>query len=576
MSALLTMAFGCDRPQESDAPPPVLPSPEITIQVAAKASEPGWFEDATERLGLDFVHDCGPTRTYYMPEIMGAGCGLLDYDKDGDLDIYLINGGYPPEVPPPAALPTNRLFRQESDGRFVDVTEESGLGDTGYGMGVAVADYDNDGFVDVYITNYGANALYRNRGDSTFENVTAQTGTGDEAWGTSAAFFDYDADGWLDLFVVNYLQLDTSLKCYDATGRRDYCGPERFPGAPDVLYHNNGDGTFTIANAESGIGAVGRRGLGIVCADLTGDGVVDIYIANDNQPNQLWVNQGDGRFVDEAIIMGVAFNQAGQTEASMGLICDDLDGDADPDLFLTHLRGESNTLYRNDGHGAFEDISSIAGIIGPSMRFTGFGVAALDIEHDGDLDLVAVNGHVFRGRSDPAATLGSFWNDYAQTGLVMRNTGSGVFDDASSLAGLVGSEPQVGRGLAVGDLDGDGDLDLVNTNCNGRVRVLVNHASRRGHWLIVRALVGSPGRDAIGAVVTVRAGSRTWVRQVSPAFSYLSSSDPRVHFGLGEASAVDEIAITWPGGEIEAFPGGSVDQVMELSRGGGLALGTPP
>ncbi|MCH8806142.1 MAG: CRTAC1 family protein [Planctomycetes bacterium] len=531
------------------------------------------FVDVTRRVKLDFRSACGPQRTYFMPEIMGSGGALLDYDNDGDLDIYLINAGHPPDATSPPAPPgKNRLFRQEPDHTFVDVTDEAGVGDTGYGMGVAVGDIDNDGFVDLYVTNYGPNVLYRNAGDGTFVNITEQAGVGDEHWGMSAAFVDFDMDGLLDLFVVNYVLLDPSVKCFSAAGRQDYCGPEKFPGAPDRLYRNKGNGLFEDVTAASGVAATpGRRGLGVNCGDLTGDGRIDIYVANDNQPNQLWVNQGDGTFVDDALLMGIAYDHAGHTEASMGVVCADLDNDSDLDLLLTHLRGEKDTLYRNEGGGFFDDASAQAGIVAGSMRFTSFGVAGLDYDQDGDLDLAIVSGHVFRGPVEKGANLSPFWNDYAQPGRLLANDGKGRFRDVSDQAGDL-TRVLVGRGLAAGDLDGDGDQDLLITECCGPARVFYNECPNPGHWLTVRAFDEQLKRDMYGAVVTVSAGGRRLVRRVNPAYSYLSSGDPRAHFGLGEAERVDAIEVAWPGGPLERFAGGAADRVVTVVRGRGTRI----
>ena len=523
--------------------------------------------DVTERVKLDFVHTNGPWLTFFMPEIMGPGVALLDFDNDDDLDIYLLNGAASSGIEPEGEPPRNRLFRHEPDHTFLDVTEGSGLGDTGNGMGVAVGDYDNDGYVDVFVTNYGPNVLLRNTGDGSFEDVTDFAGVGDDRWGTSATFLDYDADGWLDLYVANYMTVDPETRCFHKTGREDYCHVGRFPAQSDLLYRNNGDGTFSDVSEASGIGATAYFGLGVVGADLSGDGRLDIYVANDQTPNQLWVNHGDGTFRDEAVMMGIAYNDAGTAESSMGIVCADLDGDADLDLALTHLVGETHTIYRNEGDGYFADATTTMGAFAPSVRFTGFGIGALDLEHDGDLDLAIVNGHPFRGEPEPGASLGSFWNDYAQPGQLLRNEGQGRFIDISEQAGRFGSDPQVGRGLAVGDLDHDGDLDLVVTNCNAQARVFYNEAPKAGHWLSVRAWDELHKRDAIGAVVTLIVAQRRRVQMVNPGYSYLSSSEVRAHFGLGEIDRVDAIEVLWPDGVRERFPGGEVDRRITLSRG---------
>jgi hypothetical protein len=529
------------------------------------------LRDATDSSGIDFVHETGPLGTYFMPEVIGSGCALLDYDGDGDLDAYLVNGAPQPGVAPQGTWPHDRLYRQEPDGRFVDVTGESGLEESGFGMGVAVGDIDNDDDLDLYVTNYGSNRLFRNRGHGSFEDVTDLAGVGDPGWSTSAAFFDYDRDGWLDLYVANYLRYDPSSPCADATGTPEYCGPDHYQGESDRLYHNEGDGTFTDVSEESGIGRLARAGLGVVVADLNEDDLLDVYVAEDRHPNTLWVNQGDGTFRDDATLMGAAFNSAGSVEASMGVVCDDLTGDARFDLFLTHLDGESNTAYRNVGPSAFADDTAGMGLLAPSIPYTGFGVVAIDLEHDGDLDLATVNGRVFRGELDPRAEVGPYWNPYAQRAQLFVNTGDGHFsEDVESAPDFTGV-PRMGRGLAMGDVDRDGDLDLLATYVNDRARLFLNAHPDPGSWLLVRARDPALRRDAFGARVTVRAGDRQLVRSIHPSFSYLSSSDCRAHFGLGAARAYDGIEVVWPDGTRETFPGGPVDRELTLVRGAGSA-----
>ena len=436
-------------------------------------------------------------------------------------------------------------------------------------MGVAVGDFDDDGRCDVYVTNFGPNVLYRNLGNGRFEDVTAAAGVGDPRWGASAAFFDADGDGRPDLFVVNYIALDPARRCFDAVGRPDYCGPREFPGSPDVLYRNRGDGTFEDASAASGIGAAALRGLGVAAADLDGDGRLEIVVANDNHPNQLWVRRADGTFVDEAAGRGAAFNRNGEIEASMGIVAEDLDADGDLDLFVTNLRGESHTFWRNDGSGFFEDATAAAGLLGPTLRFTGFGTVALDLENDGDLDLAIVNGHVFRSPAEPGASPEDPWREYLQPGSLLRNDGAGRFTDGSDRAGPFGSRPQLGRGLLASDLDGDGGADLVSTDGRGRVDVFRNAAPARGSWVRIRALAG-PGKGSVpGAQVTVVAGGRRLLRPVPAGESYLCSMDGALHFGLGAATAVDEIAVRWPDGTTERFPGGPVDRLVAVVRGHG-------
>ncbi|MCP3905187.1 MAG: hypothetical protein GY715_16300 [Planctomycetes bacterium] len=522
------------------------------------------YQEITETSGIDFVHDAGLDDSYFMPQILGAGAALFDFDGDGDLDVYLVNGAYHGD---PGPGPRNVLYRQDDGPRFTDVTDEAGVGDGGFGMGVAVGDYDNDGDPDLYLTNYGPDSLYRNDGNGTFTDVTADAGIDTDRWGSSAAFLDYDRDGWLDLYVVNYVHYPEPKVCADDAGRPEYCGPTASPGVPDLLLHNEGDGTFRDVSDASGIASVAGKGLGVICEDFTGDGLVDIYVANDGEANQLWVNTADGSFDESAMILGAALNMFAATEASMGVTAADVDDDGDLDLFMTHLVRESNTLYRNDGTGSFDDVTAAAGLGAPSRRYTGFGTAFLDFDNDGAMDLAIANGRVTRAGSrrpdqDPLAP-------YAEPNLLFRNEGDGRFTDTSAGAGTFCSTAEVSRGLAVGDLDDDGGVDLLVTNCHGPARLYRNTTPNRGHWLIVRAVDPTLQRDAYGARVIVTAGGRQRHRTINAGYSYASSCDPRAHFGLGEAAAADSIEIRWPDGLVETFPPVPADQVLTLERGTG-------
>ena len=460
------------------------------------------FIDITRQSGLNFVHEPGVDGTYFMPESMGSGGAFFDYDQDRDLDIYLINGAWHGKNHN-ATTPKNRLFRQEANHTFTDVTETSGLGDTGYGMGVAVADIDNDGDLDVYITNYGPDALYQNNGNGTFTNITKQAGITNSSWGTSAVFLDYDRDGYLDLYVANYLAYDPAIVCTDRAGRPDYCGPKGFVGIPDVLYHNNGNGTFTDASEHAGISKSAYRGLGVISADFNHDSYPDIYVANDEEPKNLWMNRGDGTFVDQALALGAAVNESGQAEAGMGVTFGDADGDQDFDLFITHLREEKNTLYRNYGKEGFQDESWAAGLAGVSIPFTGFGTGFFDYDNDGDLDLAVVNGRVTRGSLLTTRKPPEYWDDYAEPNLLFENDGTGHFRDASKDAGSFATTVENSRGLAFGDFDNDGDIDLLVNNEGGPARLYRNDSPKKGHWLLIRALDTKLNRDAIGAEITV-------------------------------------------------------------------------
>ncbi|MCH8152016.1 MAG: CRTAC1 family protein [Planctomycetes bacterium] len=554
--AVAALAGGCHDPSEA-AP-------------AKNPTSSQWFTEITHEVGLRFIYDTGATGELLFPEIMGSGAALFDYDGDGDLDIYLTNGARCFDRSDTSGDLVNRLYRQDPDGRFVDVTEASGLGDIGYGMGVAIGDIDNDGDADVYVTNYGLDRLYENRGDGTFDDVTAAAGIHVDGWSCSAAFFDYDLDGFLDLYVTRYVTGNPAKYCFDSAGRRAYCGPKSFIPVHDILLHNNGDGTFTDATEKAGIAAIAGNGLGVICEDLNGDGWPDVYVANDASPNQLWINQHDGTFRDDAIMMGAAYNMEGQAEAGMGVLAADVDGDLDFDLFMTHLRNESNTLYLNlGGDAGFDDTSASAGLATSSMRYTGFGTAAFDVELDGDLDIVVVNGRVARGDALPGARVEPPWDIFAEPNLFYLNNGSGRFDLIEQEVATLCAPIEISRGLAAGDIDEDGDLDLLISNLHGPARLYRNEAPRKGHWLIIRAIDPRLRRDAIGARITISCGGRQQVRSISRGHSYLSSSDPRAHFGVGPATRIDQIDVRWPDGLRERFPATPADRVVELIRGAG-------
>ena len=527
------------------------------------------FTDITDESRLDFVHDAAVTGDYWFPEISGPGAALFDYDGDGDLDIYLVNGAYRSESPETPTL-RNQLYRQAADHTFENVTDVSGLGDTGYGMGVAVGDYDNDGDLDVYVTNVGPDALYRNDGDGSFTNVSRAAGITNPDWGTSVAFIDLDLDGRLDVYVATYAIIDTTLKCVDPAGRRVYCAPYKYQGLPDVIYHNNGDGTFTDISESSGITADSGKGLGVIGVDLTDDGFPDIYVANDGNPNNLWVNGRSGSFRDEAQQLGLAVNAAGLAEASMGIAVGDVFNIGKLDLFLTHLTAESNTFYRSAPFG-FEDASVAVGLGGPSLPVTSFGTGFIDYDHDGDLDVVIVNGRVNPGPALIDRDPPEYWDRYAEPNMIFENTGDGRFRNVSESAPDFSGDIAPSRALVFGDIDGDGDLDMLVTNLGGRARLYRNDAAQ-GNWLIVRAVDRALRRDATGASVTVVADGNEYRRLVLAAYSYLSSNDPRAHFGLGTATAVDEIRVIWPGGTAERFAGVPVNQVVTVEKGRGSRI----
>ena len=527
-----------------------------------------WFADVTEEVGLDFVHDPGPVGRYFMPQIMGSGAALFDCDGDGLLDIYLVQNGGPKGA-------KNRLYRQLPGGKFKDVSAGSGLDVAGYGMGVAVGDVNNDGRPDVLVTEFGRLRLFLNRGNGKFEDITRKAGLDSPAWGTSAAFFDYNRDGWLDLVVVNYVDYNPSADCADAAGRRDYCHPGRFRGSPARLYRNRKEDPprFEDVTVKAGLAGLPGPGLGVVCADFNGDGWPDIFVANDAQANRLWINRKGERFVDEALDRGVAYNEMGQPQANMGVALADLDGDGLADLFVTHLTEETHTLWAQRVPGLFRDRTTASGLARTRWRGTGFGTAAADFDLDGAPDLAVVNGRVARGgrggAPGPAVSAASFWAAYEERNQLFANDGRGQFRDVSPFNAAFCGRPDVARGLCCGDVNGDGALDLLVTCVAGRARLYRNVAPRRGHWLLVRALDPDLKRDAYGARVTVRAGGKRWVGLINPGQSYLSSHDPRAHFGLGAAARVEGIRVHWPDGRVEDFEGRPADQAVVLCKGDG-------
>lgn len=533
------------------------------------ATGPDWFADVTEASGLSFTHDPGPTGSYFMPQSMGSGAACLDFDSDGLLDIYLLSFGGA------NASTTNCLYRQVTPGQFRDVSEGSGLDLRGQYHGVAVGDVNNDGKPDLVLTGFGFVQLMLNQGGGHFKDVTQEAGLINLSWGVSAGFLDYDRDGWLDLFVVNYLDYDPRVECRSPEGVLDFCGPNSFTGTTSKLFHNlgaeNGSPRFQDVSLQSGIGKVRGPGLGVTLADLNGDGWIDAFVANDGQPNRLWINQKDGTFAEEAVSRGAALTAMGRAYAGMGVALGDVDNDGLFDLFVTHLGSEQNNLWRQGPRGQFRDRTAEFGLATSQWRGTGFGTLMADFDHNGHLDIAVVNGKVFRGGSAQNTGLG-FWETYAEKNQLFVNDGTGKFRDASrdhiSLCGYW----NVARGLVCADFDNDGAPDLLVAPIGDRARLLRNVAPNRGNWLKVRALDEKSKRDAYGAEIRIRADGKDFVRLINPADSYLSSSSPLAHFGLGSVNHIEWIRVQWPDGAVsvtEQFDGGPVNQLITLKRGKG-------
>ena len=543
-----------------------------------------WFADRAQQAGLEFVHLNGASGHFYYPEILGPGLALFDYDNDSDLDVYLVQGGVPgtpgqrrdPVPPGHDTSSTGRLFRNDLEVRadearslrFTDVTRESAIRTTQYGLGVAAGDVDNDGWVDLLLTNFGANQLLRNDGDGTFSDVTASSGLIDDArFAVSAAFVDFDRDGWLDLYVANNVNytLANETKCPNPAGRRDYCPPQIYGGRPDQLYRNQRNGTFADVTAKALIGGRFGPALGVSTADFNGDGWIDIFVANDGEDNLLWLNQRDGTLRESGLIAGVAVTAEGKAEASMGVDAGDFDNDGDEDLIITELTGEGSNLYVNDGTGKFRDASAASGLSALSLPYTGWGTAWIDFDNDGWLDTFSANGTIVANETGARARF-----PYDQRKLLFRNAGSGRFEDVTSKAGAAFTVSESGRGAAFGDIDNDGDVDIVVGNAAGPVRLLINQVGNRQHWVGLR-LVGRDGkRDMLGARIgIVRADGTTLWRRVRSDGSYASANDPRVTVGLGGSANPPRVRVIWPTGETEEWAAVPIDRYTTLRQGEG-------
>ena len=522
------------------------------------------FTDMTERLAVKFQHEPGNDGEYHMSESIGSGVAIFDSNNDGLMDIYFLNGPGRQESSSKNVRRTNELFVQKNKNTFENRTEYSGLGSSQFSMGVAVGDIDNDGYQDVYCSNLGPDQLFLNNGDGTFSNITQAAGINNLKWGCSSIFLDYNNDQYLDIFVTNYLRYDSSQFCTDRAGRQDYCGPKSYEGIPDVLYKNNGDNTFTNVSDYSNIGRLSGKGLGVVANDFNSDGFPDIYVANDGEANYLWINQGDGRFINKAVAMGAAFNMSGIPEAGMGLAIGDVNNDTNMDLFVTHLRGETNTLYIKTEWG-FQDMTDQYKLNRDNISFTGFGTGFIDYDNDADLDLVIANGRVTRGHLHND-TNPDFWDFYAEPNILYNYDKQAGFVTNRFDCGDFCEQINNSKGLATGDINDDGKIDIVVNNAGGPGKIYLNTTLTRNNWLIVDAINPENNRRDIGGEITVYTNSHKITKLVAYGSSFLSSNDARVHFGLGTDSMIKKITVKWSDGLEENFGEFDINRHIRLEK----------
>ena len=527
------------------------------------------FVDVAQSAGIRFRHDNAASPEKYLIETMGSGCAWIDYDQDGLLDLYLVNGAATRVYTPPHAL-RSALYRNNGDGTFTDVTDRARVGAEGlFGMGVAVGDYDNDGFPDLLVLGYGRCILYHNNGNGTFSDVTARAGVENAGrWASSAAWFDYDNDGRLDLAIANYIDWspEHNFWCGDhGPGMRSYCHPDDYNGQLPTLYHNNGDGTFTDVSEKSGLGLKPGNGLGVVTFDYDDDGWQDVFIANDSMANFLFHNNRDGTFREVGYVAGVAVSADGLPEAGMGTDAADTTGDGQMDLVVTHLDSQLARLYRNMGDGTFDDATLQSQLGYATFHMSGFGARFMDYDNDGARDIFMANGHVLDNIARYNSTV-----HYAEPKLMFRNLGKGIFENVSDRLGADFLLPRVSRGAAVGDFDNDGDLDVLVNNNGQAPQLLRNDGGNANHWLQISLVGTKSNRDGVGARVKLTAGDLVLYDQRKGGMSYQSAQDPRLHFGLADRQIVDSLHVLWPSGAATTLRNLRADQVITVKEGQGL------
>jgi hypothetical protein len=527
------------------------------------------YTDVRKAAGITFFQDSTQTDEKYYLETMGTGVGWIDYDQDGLMDLYFVQSAATDIYKPPHPL-RSALYHNNGDGTFTDVTEKAGVGGEGhYGQGVAVGDFDNDGWPDLYVTGYGRAILYHNNHDGTFTNVTAKAGVADEGgWSTSAGWFDYDKDGWLDLVVTNYIDWSpkNNLWCGErGPGYRSYCNPGNYKGQRTKLYHNNHDGTFTDVSVKSGVGLPESKGMGVVLADFDNDGWPDIAIANDTWPNFLFLNNHDGTFKDVSLISGLAASEDGKYEAGMGIDAADVNGDGLLDVYITHLDLELNRLYLNNGDTTFTDDTYASGIGAKARLLSGVAAKFLDYDNDGWVDILQLNGAMLDN-----VTLYHSEVSYKEPLVMFRNLGLGHFELTSSQLGPDFLRPVAGRGLATADFDNDGDMDIAVNNRGDYPELLRNDGGNVNHWLEVLLMGTKSNRDGTGAQLKLTSEGFAQVKQAEGGTSYMSASDPRIHFGLGKRAKIESLVITWPSGQVEKLANLPIDTIIAVKEGTGI------